>query len=129
MKTRSKTTNNSHATTNYTTDINDIEWEMIKPFLTPVRITGSKRKTDFRDVVNAIFYIARCGCSWDNLPVDFPPKNTVYEWYSRWRDDGTLKMINNHLIEYARIQVGKKKKPSLLIIDSRSIKSVDKKKN
>ncbi len=33
-----------------------------------------------REVVNAIYYLSREGCSWRALPHDFPPWKTVYNY-------------------------------------------------
>ena len=48
-------------------------WE---PYLPPARSYGRPRKTDLREVVNAIFYRNRNGCTWRASPRvcrDFPP--------------------------------------------------------
>ena len=51
------------------------------------------RSVDLREVVDAILYINFSGCQWDMLPHDLPPKSSVYECFSRWRDDGTWQAI------------------------------------
>ena len=50
-----------------------------------------------RDVLDAILYILRTGCQWRYLPVDFPPKSTVWRYFDRWRSDGTLDTIHDLL--------------------------------
>ena len=50
-----------------------------------------------RDVVDAIFYILRTGCQWRYLPIDFPPRSTVWRYFDRWRSDGTLDTIHDRL--------------------------------
>ena len=42
-----------------------------------------------REVVNTILYLNRSGCQWDMLPHDLLPKSTVYDYFARWRNDGT----------------------------------------
>ena len=49
----------------------------------PARPGGRPRKTDMREVVNAIFYLNREGCTWRALPHDFPPWKTVYNYFQR----------------------------------------------
>ena len=49
---------------------------MIEPHL-PDYPGGRPRKTDLRDVVDAVFYILRTGCQWRYLPKDFPPRSTA----------------------------------------------------
>ena len=50
-----------------------------------------------RDVLDAIFYILRTGCQWRYLPVDFPPKSTVWRYVDEWRHNGTLDVIHDTL--------------------------------
>ena len=50
-----------------------------------------------RDVVDAILYILRTGCQWRYLPIDFPPKSTVWRYFDQWRHDGTLDTIHDLL--------------------------------
>src|SRR6266481_3588258 len=73
----------------YPSDITDPQWALIEPHL-PVYPGGRPRKTDLRDVVNAIFYLLRTGCQWRYLPKDFPPRSTVWRYFDEWRHNGTL---------------------------------------
>ena len=50
-----------------------------------------------RNIVDAIFYRERTGCQWRNLPHDFPPWKQVFEYYRKWRDDGTVEQIHDAL--------------------------------
>ena len=42
---------------------------------------GAPQAPDMREVVNAVFYILRGGCQWRLLPKDFPPYQTVYDYF------------------------------------------------
>jgi putative transposase len=56
----------------YPTDVSDVEWDLIKSMI-PVIVSfhrGKKREVDMREIVNAIFYILRAGCSWRMMPHD-----------------------------------------------------------
>ena len=68
----------------YATDLSDAEWSEIAEFLPKERPGGRHRKTDLREVVNALFYLASSGCSWRLLPKDFPPITTVRHYFYRW---------------------------------------------
>src|SRR6202451_3504300 len=87
----------------YPSDITDAQWALIKPHL-PVYPGGRPRKTDLRDVVNAIFYLLRTGCQWRFLPKDFPPKSTVWRYFDEWRFNGTLDLIHDTLRRKVRTQ-------------------------
>lgn len=65
--------------------------------LPPARPGGRPRKTNMRDVVNAVFYILRTGCQWRYLPKDFPPKSTVFRYFQQWKKDGTLDRLHDKL--------------------------------
>ena len=81
----------------YPSDLTDAQWALIEPHLPPEPGGGRPRKTDMRDVVDAILYILRTGCQWRYLPGDFPPKSTVWRYFDRWRRDGTLDRIHDLL--------------------------------
>ena len=50
------------------TDLSEEEWLIISPLF-----SGHKIKHSKKEMINAIFYILRVGCSWRFLPNDFPP--------------------------------------------------------
>jgi len=79
-----------------------------------------------RQVVNAIFYLLRTGCSWEMLPHDFPPYSTVYYYFRRWQKRGVWQKMNQALRQQVRQQAGKKAEPSVAIVDSQSVKTTEK---
>ena len=86
----------------YASDVNDQEWALIAPLLPPDRRQGRPRKTDLREVVNAILYMATTGCQWRMLPSDLPPPSTVQRYFYAWRDQGLWQGISNTLVMAAR---------------------------
>ncbi len=59
------------------------------------------------------------------LPKDFPPKSTVYHWFAKWRDDGTLMAANHHLLMLTRETLGREASPSAGAIDTQSVKTTE----
>ena len=57
----------------YPTDLTDEQWEILQRLIPPAKPGGRPRKTNVREVLNAIFYLLRSGCAWRLLPHDFPP--------------------------------------------------------
>jgi putative transposase len=55
---------------------------------------GRPRTHGTREILNAIFYVLKSGYPWRLLPKDFPPWETVYWWFGRWRLDGTFERLN-----------------------------------
>ena len=86
----------------YPSDLTDEQWPLIEPHIPPVRPGGRPRKTDMRDVVDAVFYSLRTGCQWRYLPQNFPPKSTVWRYFDEWRHDGTLDTIHDTLRKKVR---------------------------
>ena len=84
-------------THHYPSDVTDEQWALIEPHIPPSPPGGRPRKTDMRDVLDAILYILRTGCQWRYLPSDFPPKSTVWRYFDQWRRDGTLDTIHDLL--------------------------------
>ena len=78
-----------------------------------------------REVLNAIFYLNRSGCQWDMLPHDLPARSTVYEYFARWRDDGTRQAILDALRQAVRVAVGKDKNPGAGSSDSQTVKATE----
>ncbi len=109
----------------YASDLTDAEWVLIAPLLPLPNRLGRPRKTDLREVVNALLYIASSGGAWRLLPKDFPPFSTVQKYFWRWRDDGLLRTINNELVMAAREREGRQASPSAGVIDSQSVKTTE----
>ena len=76
----------------YPSDVTDEQWPLLEHHI-PFYPGGRPRKTNLRDVVDAIFYVLRTGCQWRYLPKDFPPKSTVWRYFNEWRHNGTLNRI------------------------------------
>jgi len=99
--------------------LTDSQWANIKEYLPIER----KRKHDLRQVVDSILWILRIGSQWRNLPECFPPWKSVHYYFRKWKNDGTLQRLNEGLNRKERKRQGKKSTPSMLSIDSQSIKA------
>jgi putative transposase len=76
-----------------------------------------------REILDAIFYIARSGCQWRLLPHDFPPWKTIHHYFRTWRKDGSWERINAALRERLRVCMKRDPQPSAGVVDSQSVKS------
>jgi putative transposase len=109
----------------YPSDLTRTQWKRLKRLLPPAKPGGRPREVNLREVLNGIFYICRGGCAWRMMPKDLPPWSTCYHYFRTWRNDGTWSEINDTLRTQVRHRAGRKKSPSLGIIDSQSVKTTE----
>lgn len=109
----------------YPTDLSDAEWQRIEPYLPAPKPGGRPRVHPLREILNAIFYIVRSGCTWRMLPHDLPPWKTVYHYFRLWRKDGTWERINSALRQEVRVAAGREPEPSAAVLDSQSVKTTE----
>lgn len=112
----------------YKTDLTDQQWEIIKPLLPPAKSQsgrGRKRQVDLREIVNAILYLNRSGCSWELLPHDFPHPKTVYSYFRSWQRKGVWQQIHDQLREQVRRSEEKTATATAGMIDSQSVKTTE----
>lgn len=109
----------------YTSDVTDAEWAVISRHLPEPKLLGRPRGTELREVVNALFYMARTGCQWKLMPSDLPHYSTVQYYFYSWRDNGVLERINFELLLQIREAAGREASPSAGIIDSQSVKTTE----
>jgi putative transposase len=104
-------------------DLNDAQWAIIEPLLPPPLPVGAPRKTDFRELLNAIFYVLSPGGAWSALPHDFPPEGTVRDYFDQWRRRGLWQPIQDTLRVRVREAAGKGSEPSAGSIDRQTVKA------
>jgi putative transposase len=112
----------------YLSDLTDEQWAIVELLIPPAKQSprgGRQREVDMREVLNTIFYLNRSGCQWDMLPHDLLPKNTVYDYFAQWRDDGTWAKMVKALRERTRVAAGRELTSSAACIDSQSVKTTE----
>jgi putative transposase len=92
------------STKRYPTDTTDAQWEILSCLFPPQKGRGRPRTVDLRRIIDGIFYVSRSGGQWRMLPHDFPPWETVYYYFDKWKKDGTLARIHDCLNEVVREQ-------------------------
>jgi transposase len=108
----------------YASDLSDEEFALIKPMLPSPKRRGRK-PADPRSILNALFYMIRCGCPWRYLPKDFPPFTTVQNRFYAWRDSGLWEQIVAVLVMAIREAEGKSAAPTVAIVDSQTVKTTE----
>ena len=107
----------------YPSDLTNTQWKLIARLIPPVKAGGRPRKYDMREVVNALLYVNREGCSWRALPHDLPHWKTAYNFLRAFEADGTWDRLVTALRVEVRTKLGRDPTPSGGCIDSQSAKT------
>jgi putative transposase len=109
----------------YPSDLSNEEWALLKPLLSRAEKRGRPpTKWPTRQVADGVFYLLRSGCSWRMLPREYPPWQTVYYHFRKWRLDGQLlRRAHDRLRETVREAKGREPDPSAAVIDSQVVKT------
>ena len=109
----------------YPSDLSDEQWAVLEPLVPPAWPGGRPRKHHMRDILDALFYHARQGCTWRALPHEYPPWRTVYNYFRWFGWDGTWGRLVDALRERVRVAAGRDPTPSAAAIDSQSVKTAE----
>ena len=77
-------------------EISDDGWAQIEDIVAPPQTMGRPRRDD-RKMLNGIFWVLCSGAKWRDLPERYGPWSTVYDWFRKWRDDGTFEAVLSRL--------------------------------
>jgi transposase len=108
--------------------MSDAQWALLEPQLpAPASQVGRGRPEEHprRAILDAMFYLVAEGVRWRALPVGFPPWQTVYGFFTRWRVDGTWQRVHDTLRERVRTAAGRTSLPTAAVIDSQSVKAAE----
>ena len=95
----------------YPSDLTDKEWALVRPLLPPASGEGRRRKTDLREIINALRYLIRSGCSWRMLPQERLMRRFLFATIL-----DICTMLDRHRQKKALA-------PSLAVLDSQSVKA------
>ena len=101
-------------------ELTDSQWEVIKETIDNQR----KIKHDKRVIVNAILWLLTTGSQWRNMESKYPPWQTIYYHYRQWKKGGVIEELLDFLAVRERKKAGRQALPSVLAIDSQSVKVV-----
>lgn len=97
------------------------QWEEIRTIIEP---KPRKRKRNLQVIVSGILYLLQNGCKWEGLPPFYGPCKTVWYYFNKWMLFGVLEQALYKLNSKLRVKQGRQAEPTLLIIDSQSVKTV-----
>lgn len=79
--------------------MSDEEWAFFERFILSVRAPNGRKPTNHRLVLDGIFWIARTGAPWRDLPAEFGKWSSVYRQFRRWTLAGLWEQIMDALNE------------------------------
>jgi len=79
--------------------MSDAERAFFEPFLAAVRQPNGRKAVDHRRVMDGVFWIARTGAPWRDLPEEFGKWGSVYRQFRRWTLAGLWQTILDVLNE------------------------------
>ena len=79
--------------------MSDEEWAFHERFILAVRAPNGRKPGNHRLVLDGIFWIARTGSPWRDLPEDFGKWSSVYRQFRRWTLTGLWEQILEALNE------------------------------
>ena len=115
----------------YPSDVSREQYERIEPILTKVKVKKTKdRELDLYEVLCAILYRMKNGCTWRAMPHDFPKWEAVYYYFMKWTEVdkqgfSTLDKALATIEDMRRVLEKRDINPSMLIGDSKSIQNAD----
>ena len=77
--------------------MSDEEWAFFERFILAVLAPNGRKPTNHRLVLDGIFWIARTGAPWRDLPEEFGKWSSVYRQFRRWKLAGLWEEIMDAL--------------------------------
>ena len=102
-------------------ELTDSQWQIVEKILDDQR----KRWHSLRTIVNAILWLNRTGVQWrelNRLNESYPPWQTVYYHFRQFKLRGVWEELLDSLAVKERKRQHREETPSLLAIDSQSVK-------
>lgn len=101
--------------------LSDSQWDKIKTIIEP---KPRKRVLSLRVVVSGVVYLLNNGCKWRSLPPVYGHYKNVWYYYHKWMVYGVLEALLYDLSKQVRLEQGRQAEPSMVIVDSQSVKTV-----
>lgn len=114
----------------YDSDITREQFAHISLDLESAKKRTSPRRVDLYDVFCAILYLLKNGCTWRNIPHDFPKWELVRYYYDVWtkkdkQGQSLLEYVLQKLVDLERYETREHPLPTMLIVDSKTVQNAD----
>ena len=109
----------------FESDLTGEEWNLVQPCLPPPARRGRPRKTDLREVSDAIQYVLATGGQWRAILHCFPSAATVQQYFYLWSRNGVIDRMMDKLRAFGRELAGRSATPTAAAIDTQSVKTTE----
>lgn len=99
-------------------ELTDSQWQLIEKIIDHKR----QREHSLRTIVNAILSVNRTGVQWRELDSKYPPWQSVYYHFRQFKLRGIWEQVLDRLVVKERLRQQREHTPSLLAIDSQTVK-------
>ena len=96
-------------------EVSDETWEVIAPLLPGKKSDPGRTAKNNRKFVNAVFWLAKTGSPWRDLPERFGNWNSVFRRFRRWANNGVWERVLEAISEDEQYE--------LLLLDSSIIRA------
>ncbi len=103
----------------YPSDLTDAEWKQIEPIFDRFQFV----EHNLRTILNGILYVLKGGIQWRMLPSEYPPWQTVYYHFRKWRMLNLFQRLCDRIRRAARVAEGRRPSPSAAVADSQSVQT------
>ena len=73
--------------------LTDGEWALLAPFVVEAGAPRGRPPRDHRRTLDAVFWIARTGAPWRDLPAELGNWNSVHRQFRRWTASGVWDVL------------------------------------
>ena len=105
--------------------MSDAEWDILGSLIPAPKPGGRPATHARRDIVDAILYVVRQGCTWRGLPEEFPPWDTVAWYYYEWQAKGVWGRVEDALRRAVRVAEGRNETPTAGSADSQTVRATE----
>ena len=106
----------------YPSSLTDAEWALVADVFER-KGPGAPGRYSRRELLDAICYAVRSGCSWRMLPKEFPPWENVYATFRRWTRTGLFEQMHDRLRAMWREREQRAVEPTGAIVDAQSVRT------
>ncbi len=77
--------------------LSDAQWELVADLFPTRNCKTGRRPRNRREILDAIFWVLRTGAQWRDVPSEFGPWSTAWDFFDKWNKNGTFDEVLRRL--------------------------------